>query len=422
MAEPMDKPKKPLHLFEGFGVELEYMIVQHDTLQVLPITDKLIYDEVGEYLSDVEFGDIAWSNELVLHVVELKTQGPVKSLVNLQEKFQKHVQKINSMLSKYNAMLLPTGAHPLMNPFTETKLWPHEHNAVYEAYNRIFDCRGHGWANLQSTHLNLPFYDDAEFEKLHAAIRVLLPIMPALSASTPILDGAITGLTDTRLEVYRKNQQKIPSITGKVVPEAVFSYAAYEQQVLQPMYREVAPYDPDGTLQEEFLNSRGAIARFERNTIEVRLLDIQESPLADLAILQAIVMVLQALIAERWVPLQELKSWHEDRLSAILLEVIAKGQEAILADKDYIRLFGYDCSEDCTVGELWKHLVQDVISLDEQPEVANALNIIVSRGNLSKRILTALGTAPTEEKIREVYQQLAVCLQKGGVFLQNEPC
>lgn len=418
----MDKPKKPLHLFEGFGVELEYMIVQRDTLQVLPITDKLIYDEVGEHLSDVEFGNIAWSNELVLHVVELKTQGPVKSLVNLQEKFQEHVQKINSMLAKYNAMLLPTGAHPLMNPFTETKLWPHEHNAVYEAYNRIFDCRGHGWANLQSTHLNLPFYDDAEFEKLHAAIRVLLPIMPALSASTPMLDGAITGLADTRLEVYRKNQQKIPSITGKVVPEAVFSMAAYEKQVLQPMYREVAPYNPDGTLQEEFLNSRGAIARFERNTIEVRLLDIQESPLADLAILQAIVTVLQALIAERWVPLQELKSWHEDRLSSILLEVIAKGQEAILADKDYIRLFGYDCSEDCTVGELWKHLVQDVISLDEQPEVANALNIIVSRGNLSKRILTALGTAPSEEKIREVYHQLAVCLQKGGVFLQNEPC
>ncbi|PTX20314.1 carboxylate-amine ligase [Pontibacter mucosus] len=422
MAEPKDKPRKPLHLFEGFGVELEYMIVQRDTLQVLPMTDKLIYDEVGEYLSDVEFGDIAWSNELVLHVVELKTQGPVKSLVNLQEKFQEHVQKINAMLAKYNAMLLPTGAHPLMNPFTETKLWPHEHNAVYEAYNRIFDCRGHGWANLQSTHLNLPFYDDAEFEKLHAASRVLLPIMPALSASTPILDGAITGLKDTRLEVYRKNQAKIPSITGQVVPEAVFSRAAYEEQVLQPMYREVAPYDPEGTLQEEFLNSRGAIARFERNTIEIRLLDIQESPLADLAILQAIVRVLQALIAERWVSLQELKSWREDRLSAILLEVIAKGQEAILADKDYIRLFGYDCSEDCTVGELWKHLVQDVISLDEQPEVANALNIIVSRGNLSKRILTALGASPTEEKIREVYHQLAVCLQKGGVFLQNEPC
>ncbi|WP_276495819.1 carboxylate-amine ligase [Pontibacter litorisediminis] len=418
----MDKPKKPLHLFEGFGVELEYMIVQRDTLQVLPITDKLIYDEVGEYLSDVEFGDIAWSNELVLHVVELKTQGPVKSLAQLQEKFQRHVQKINKMLEKYEAMLLPSGAHPLMDPYTETKLWPHEHNAVYEAYNRIFDCRGHGWANLQSTHLNLPFYDDAEFEKLHAAIRVLLPILPALSASTPVLDGAVTGLADSRLEVYRQNQQKLPSITGKVVPEAVFSHAAYEEQVLQPMYREVAPYDPEGTLQEEFLNSRGAIARFERNTIEIRLLDIQESPVADLAVLQAVVQVLQALVAERWVLLQDLKAWDEDRLSAILLEVIAKGQAAILADPGYLRLLGYSCEDNCTAGELWKHLVQDALSLEEQPEVANALNVIVSRGNLSERILNALGHEPSAEMIREVYRRLAVCLQKGSVFLPDEPC
>lgn len=421
-AEPKDKQKKPLHLFEGFGVELEYMIVHRDSLQVLPITDKLIFDEVGAYLSDVEFGDIAWSNELVLHVVELKTQGPVKSLMQLQQKFQEHVNKINGMLQKYNAMLLPTGAHPLMNPYTDTKLWPHEHNAVYEAYNHIFDCRGHGWANLQSTHLNLPFYDDDEFAKLHAAIRVLLPIMPALSASTPVLDGKITGLADSRLEVYRQNQKQLPSITGKVVPEAVFSEKDYEQQILQKMYREAAPHDPEGTLQEEFLNSRGAIARFERNTIEIRLLDIQESPLADMAVLQTIVAVLQALISERWSPLQQLMTWHEDRLSAILLEVIAKGQEAILTDHDYIHLFKYDCAENCSVGEVWQHLVQEVLALDEQPEVANAINVIVSRGNLSKRIVDALGNNPSEDKIREVYAELAACLQKGSVFLPDEPC
>ncbi|MCX2741881.1 carboxylate-amine ligase [Pontibacter anaerobius] len=421
-VEPMDSSRKRLHLFEGFGVELEYMIVDRDSLQVKPITDQLIHDEVGAYLSDVEFGDIAWSNELVLHVVELKTQGPVKSLEQLQQKFQEHVHKINGMLQKYNAMLLPTAAHPLMNPYTDTKLWPHEHNAVYEAYNRIFDCRGHGWANLQSTHLNLPFYNDEEFEKLHAAIRVLLPIIPALSASSPVLDGVVTGLADSRLEVYRQNQKKLPSITGKVVPEAVFSQANYEEQVLQRMYREVAPHDPEGTLQEEFLNSRGAIARFERNTIEIRLLDIQESPVADMAVLQAVVAVLQALIAERWVPLQELKVWHEDQLSAILLDVIAKGQEAILTDQDYLRLFGYGSAENCKAGELWKHLVEQALTLDDQPEVANALNFIISRGNLSKRILEALGDEPSEEKIRQVYQQLAVCLQKGSVFLPDKPC
>jgi carboxylate-amine ligase len=398
------------------------MIVQRDDLRVLPITDKLIYDEVGDYLSDVEFGDIAWSNELVLHVVELKTEGPVQSLAGLQEKFQEHVQKINSMLEKYNALLLPTGAHPLMDPYTETKLWPHEHNAVYEAYNRIFDCRGHGWANLQSTHLNLPFANDEEFEKLHAAIRLLLPIIPAISASSPLLDGKVSGFQDTRLEVYRHNQDKIPAIAGKVVPEAVFTQKDYEQKILQKIYDAVAPYDPEGTLQEEFLNSRGAIARFVRNTIEIRLIDIQESPLADMAVLHAVVGVLQALVAERWVPLEQIKKWDEQQLSEILLEVIRDGQQAVIHDQEYVRCFGFSCEQECTAGELWKFLVEEVLVLDEEPEVAHALNIIISRGNLSQRILEATGENPSEEQIKEVYRQLAVCLQHGGIFLYDEPC
>ncbi|MBC5991671.1 carboxylate-amine ligase [Pontibacter cellulosilyticus] len=418
----MSSRKTPLHLFEGFGVELEYMIVDQDSLEVKPITDKLIYDEVGEYLSDVEFGDIAWSNELVLHVVELKTQGPVAKLAGLQWKMLEHVRKINQMLEKYNAMLLPTGAHPLMNPDTDTKLWPHEYNAVYEAYNKIFDCRGHGWANLQSTHLNLPFANDKEFEKLHAAIRVLLPIIPALSASSPILDGKLSGLDDTRLEVYRHNQDRIPLIAGKVIPEQAFSKKAYEDKILKPIYQAIKPYDEEGVLQDEFLNSRGAIARFQRNAIEIRLIDIQESPVADMAIAQAVVSVLQALVAERWVSIADLKTWDENRLAAILEDVIAKGQQAVITNMEFIDLFGFKCTENCTVGELWKHLAKETIMLDDQPEIAYALHVILSRGNLSRRISEAAGENPSEERIKEVYQNLAICLQNGGVFLPEKPC
>ena len=418
----MSNRKTPLHLFEGFGVELEYMIVQKDTLDVSPITDQLIYDEVGAYVSDVEFGEIAWSNELVLHVVELKTQGPVKNLPGLQWKMLEHVRKINQMLEKHNAVLMPTGAHPLMNPDKDTKLWPHEHNAIYEAYNRIFDCRGHGWANLQSTHLNLPFANDEEFEKLHAAIRVLLPLIPAISASSPILDGKVSGFDDTRLEVYRHNQDRIPSIAGKIVPERAFTKKEYEEIILKPIYADMAPYDEEGVLQEEFLNSRGAIARFQRNTIEIRLIDIQESPVADIAILQAVVSVLQALVAERWVKLDVLKSWDENKLATILLDVIRNGQQAVITDFDFISCFGYDCTENCTVGELWKYLVKETMVLDEQPEVAYALHVILSRGNLSRRILEALGDDPTADEIRKIYNQLTVCLHNGGVFLADKLC
>jgi glutamate---cysteine ligase / carboxylate-amine ligase len=422
ILDQMADTNATLHLFEGFGIELEYMIVDKNDLQVKPITDKLIYDEVGAYVSDVEFGEIAWSNELVLHVVELKTQQPANSLVGLHTKFLTHIHKINQMLEKYDACLLPTGAHPFMNPDKETVLWPHEHNAIYEAYNRIFDCRGHGWSNLQSTHINLPFANDSEFEKLHAAIRMVLPIIPALSASTPILDGQVTGLLDSRLEVYRHNQNRIPSIGGKIVPEAVFSKKAYETEILQKIYHDIAPFDTEGVLQEEFLNSRGAIARFERNAIEIRILDIQESPVADLAIVQAIVGVLKALIAERWVKLDELKKWDEHSLSEILLQVIKDGSGTMITNMDFIRCFGFDCTQNCTVRELWNHIIQDTLELDEQPEIAYALNIILSRGNLSTRILEALGEAPTLEQIKTVYGHLANCLNAGSIFIQEKPC
>ena len=71
------------------------------------------------------------------------------------------------------------------------RLWPHENREVYDAFDRIFSCKGHGWANLQSMHINLPFADDAEFGRLHAAIRFLMPLMPGLTASSPVMDGVV---------------------------------------------------------------------------------------------------------------------------------------------------------------------------------------------------------------------------------------
>lgn len=294
---PMSSPA-PLHLFEAFGVELEYMIVDAQTLAVLPISDKVLYQVAGDYVSQVDLPDVAWSNELVLHVIELKTVEPAPALEPLAEKFHEHIGRVNELLEPLGGRLMPSAMHPWMNPWREMRLWPHEYSPVYEAYHRIFDCRGHGWANLQSVHLNLPFADDAEFGRLHAAIRLLLPIMPALAASSPIMDRHVTGLLDNRLDVYRTNARKVPFCTGLVVPEPVFTQADYQREILQRMYRDIAPLDPEGVLQDEFLNSRGAIARFERGSIEVRVLDVQECPAADLAICQAITSVLRALVAE----------------------------------------------------------------------------------------------------------------------------
>ena len=65
-----------LSAFSGFGIEIEYMIVDRTTLDVAPLADRLLTEAAGELTEETEQGEIAWSNELALHVIEVKTNGP----------------------------------------------------------------------------------------------------------------------------------------------------------------------------------------------------------------------------------------------------------------------------------------------------------------------------------------------------------
>lgn len=401
-----------LSLFSGFGVELEFMIVDNLTLNVRPIADEVLAEAAGDNSGDVDRGDISWSNELVAHVVELKVSRPASELESLPALFQQNVREINGLLATRCARLMPTAMHPWMDPLRETRLWPHEFGEVYQTFDRIFGCQGHGWANLQSVHLNLPFARDEEFSRLHAAIRLILPILPALAASSPVVEGRVTGLLDNRLEVYRTNSSKIPAIAGRVVPEAVFSRAEYEAGILQPLYAAIAPHDPAGTLQHEWLNARGAIARFKRGTIEIRVLDVQECPLMDLAICAAVVEVLRALVAERWAPLSRQQSMAVDPLAQILLLAIRDAEQALIRDREYLDLFGY-ARNSATAGELWRHLLAQVPELEREASPwREPLEIILTEGPLARRIVKALASADQHR----IYERLCLSLETGVPF------
>ncbi len=410
------KEGEVLHLFEGFGVELEYMIVEREGLRVLPVADQLLRDDDGGVVNEIEAGPLRWSNELVQHVIEFKTNGPAAELAGLGEIFAGHARRVNALLEPLGGRLMPTAMHPWMDPFQEMRLWPYENGPIYEAYNRIFGCQGHGWANLQSAHLNLPFADDREFGVLHAAVRQVLPILPALAASSPVMDGHATGLIDNRLEVYRLNQALIPSVTGRVIPEPVFSQADYQRTILETMYRDIAAHDPQGVLQYEWLNSRGAIARFERNTIEIRVLDVQECPQLDLAIIALVVAVLKALAAERWSSLADQQGWQVEPLEAILLAAIRDGEGALIEDRRYLESFGLD-RQRCTAGELWQHLAETLLDAPEARNDFAALSVLFQHGTLSRRILRALGPEPAPASINEVYRRLCDCLAQGRPFV-----
>src|SRR5690606_32665994 len=312
-----DPRSGPYRLFEAVGIELEYMIVEEDGLDVVPAADRLLESVAGELTDEWENGDIAWNNELALHVVEMKCNGPQRSLAGLAEAFQQNVSLAVETLGRDGCRLMPTAMHPWMDS-RDVELWPHGTRIIYETFDRIFSCKGHGWANLQSAHLNLPFADDEEFARLHAAIRLLLPILPGLAASSPAMDGIPTGIADNRLVAYRSNCAKIPSITGDVVPETYRSMDEYQERLLARIYADLAPHDPDGILRHEWVNARGAIARFERMAIEIRVLDVQECPAADVAFAAAIIGTLRSLCDERWASIASLDRWDTKRLAALL--------------------------------------------------------------------------------------------------------
>ncbi len=400
-----------LHWFEAYGVEIEYMVVGQEDLKVRPIADLVLTQLSGEITEEVSMGEVAWSNELVLHVLELKGDGPKADLKALELEFVKAVQAQNRLLAQQGAKLLPTAMHPLMEPLSETRLWPHGNRDIYQAYDRLFGCHGHGWSNLQSVHINLPFQGEREFHRLHQSIRLVLPLLPALAASSPLEEGRLTGWLDNRLEHYRNNQTKIPSLTGLVIPEEVSGVADYQEKILKRMYRDLAPYDQEGILCEEWVNSRGAIARFDRGAIEIRLLDSQECPAADLAMVALVVSLVQDL-SERELP----TGLTEQELLPILLATMQEGGEAWVDHPRYLEALGLP-PQGVKAQKLWEQLFQGLLGrgycLDP---FAKTLEKMLSLGTLAHRITQAVGPDPGPGRILEVYHRLGQCLEENRLY------
>lgn len=404
----------PLAAFAGCGIELEYMIADRDSLDVRPIADRLLRGD-GEG-GEVRRGEFGWSNELVAHLVEIKNPAPAAAPAGLADGFQGEVRCIDELLADHNARLMPTAMHPWMDPARETRVWSHSHAVIYAAYDRIFDCRAHGWANIQAMHVNLPFANDAEFARLHAAVRLLLPILPALAASSPVADGRARGALDFRLQCYRQHPARVPELIGALIPDNLSSQAQFAQEVLAPMYRAIAPHDPDGVLRHEWLNARGAIPRFDRQALEIRVIDIQECPRADLAIAAAAGAVARALYDGRWSTLAQHQGCTTAALVRLLDACSRDAEQALIDDAAYLALFGFPGAR-CTARELWCHLLA-ACAADPwlTAQSCEVLEHILTHGTLARRILRALGADASRARLMAVYRQLCDCLAQGCLF------
>lgn len=401
-------------IFKAYGIELEYMVVDSVTLNVKPIVPELFTKMHGSVTNEIVHAHITWSNELVCHVIELKNDKPVDDLKKLDLEFQIEVKLINEALRPFGAMLMPTAMHPWMQPDLETKLWPHENNEIYSSYDRIFSCKGHGWSNLQSMHINLSFANDQEFERLHAAVRLVLPLIPALSSSSPIFEGQKGKDLSSRLSFYLANQRRIPSIIGSVIPEKAWSKSEYEKIILEPMYKDIAPLDTENVLQEEWLNSRAAIPKFERDSLEIRLCDTNENSFIDMSIAIFWSKVIQTLAKEEWMGLSDLKEFSETDLKDILVATVKDGPNAKISDQNYLDLWEMD--DECTTRDVLNQIFESMVYANNERIYQKPIEYILKKGTLSERILQACEGDFSEAKLKTVYKKLTDCLQQVKYF------
>jgi len=301
-----------------------------------------------------------------------------------------------------------------MDPARESVLWSHEGRDIYRTYNRVFGCKGHGWTNLQSCHLNLPFGNDDEFGSLHAAVRAVLPLLPSLAASSPFVEGKFDGTLDRRLAVYVQNQKRVPSVIGDVIPEPVYTEEDYIRGILEGMFEDIAPFDPEGELQYEWLNSRGAIARFDRNAIEIRVLDAQETPWADLAQARLVVALLRALVEERWIDRGRLEALPTAALRSVFDRGIRDAETAMIELPELLQALGRG-SGTMRADALWQE-IYDECMCEQTDRLDMFLRARLEKGSLATRIVRAVGESPAPEALLEVYTALADCAVESRLF------
>jgi gamma-glutamyl:cysteine ligase YbdK (ATP-grasp superfamily) len=389
---------------EAFGPEHEFSLVD-EALKPLPIVDQVIKKIRGRIVNNVNLGDFTFGKELQSHVAEIKANAPFRSPCVFEETMYNAVLKISDTLERhFHANLLGLGMHPFL-ALNEAQIWSHRDRSIYDAMGQLFNLRQHGWLNIQSFQLNLPYSSDSDAVTLHNVIVNILPYLPAISAASPIYEGKIGECVDNRLHFYRINQSEVPSLTGDVIPESISSLREYREIIIDKYSSDLSKLNAAPRIVgKEWMNSRGAIIRFDRKAIEIRVMDEQECIKSDVALSCFIRALVRGL-------LEDPKYLAHELLVNDFEMVMRRGLHAQTLYP------GITQARDVCL-----HLYE-IAEANTTPEEKKYLPLIKKRiveGNLSdlivKTVLKRSQKTSFSEAIRGVYLSLLECMRKNDPY------
>jgi hypothetical protein len=388
---------------EVFGPEHEFSIV-NDQLKPLPIVDLVIKKLCGRIKNNVTLSNFVFGKELQKHVAEFKGNRPFRSPLCFEETLYNAILYISGTLDHFGAHLLGTGMHPTLN-LTEAKIWDHRDRHIYHALDQLFNLRQHGWLNIQSFQLNISYSTEQEGVKLYNQLRNVLPYLPAISASSPIYDSGFGEFVDNRLHFYRLNQIQIPSITGDIIPKPTESFIKYKKIILKYSLDLKKANAPPCLINREWINSRGAILRFDRKAIEIRIMDEQECIKADVALSCFIRALLRGLIQNDEVHLPH---------ALLVTDYYSIAKKGLNAKVNH--------PQSSTARGVCRYLLQiaDEYAFPEERQYLWIIKKRIENGNLSeiitKHITKRMQKTTLSEAIFNVYQMLITKLRKNELF------
>ena len=347
----------------------------------------------------------SFGKELQLHVMEIKPNVPFTSPIEFENTMQEAVLTLQEFVHrKYGAYLLGTGMHPLFK-LDQASIWPHRHRQIYEAYGQIFNLKRHGWLNIQSYQLNLPYSDERSGILLHNLIANLLPYLPAVAASSPVYEGKLGKNADNRLRFYKENQHEIPSITADVVPEYARSFQKYRTEVIGKYSEDLAKAGARSLLlNRDWINSRGVIFRFDRKALEIRVMDEQECIKSDVGLSCLTRAILRGLLKEK---------------PALL------GHEALVRDLNSTVKNGLDAKVENprgkTAHDVCKSLLQVAFqnATEEEKKYLPIVSKRLENGNLSENLREAINRKSQKTDFQEAI--VSVYLKLTESLIDNQP-
>jgi carboxylate-amine ligase len=196
------------------GIEEEFALLDPETLQLVPMFERL-RDAAVE---DPVLGE-SIAGELISSEIEIRS-GRSADIAEAHARQRDRRQRLFALAARHDVALGATGTHPLSD-------YRDQHIIDTEHYHRVEDGLKYvAWRNNTfSLHVHVGIRGADRAVKVCDRLRPVLPMLLAVSASSPFVDGRDSGLHSARSQIFTKSFPRCG------VPDAFGSWAAWGDYV-----------------------------------------------------------------------------------------------------------------------------------------------------------------------------------------------